>query len=106
MADRDIIANPPSLANNITNHHPIANGAAAAHPCRLLPQHLADLHRSGLTDAYIAACGFRSGTDSTDIGKLLRWQNYRGQLGPVLVIPYRDATGKYGKYARIKPDKP
>ena len=40
---------------------PSANGAAKASAEPLLTdQHLADLHKSGLSDETIAACGFRS----------------------------------------------
>ncbi len=73
---------------------------------RLLPQHLADLRKSGLTDATIAACGFRSLEAPASVQDALCWKLYRGELGPCLCIPFPDAEGKPTGYCRLKPDKP
>lgn len=73
----------------------------------LLPQHLADLHASGLTDDTIAACGYFSESDPEAIGKLLNWKSPAKSLGPCLCIPFvNPANGKFVKYTRLKPDKP
>jgi hypothetical protein len=73
----------------------------------LLPHPLADLRASGLSDAQIQACGFRSVTEAREIGKLLRWKAYLGQLGPALCIPDRGPDGQFLKgYCRLKPDQP
>jgi hypothetical protein len=77
---------------------------------RLLPQHLADLRKSGLTDATIAACGFYSLTDPLQIRAALRWRalgNGAEALGPCLAIPFHDLTGApIRSYLRLKPDRP
>jgi P4 family phage/plasmid primase-like protien len=87
----------------IPNEPPHGNGAANG---RLLPQHLADLRKSGLTDATIAACGFRSLEAPASVQDVLRWKRYRGELGPCLCIPFADGEGKPTGYCRLKPDRP
>jgi hypothetical protein len=72
---------------------------------RLLPQHLADLRKSGLSDQTIYRCGFCSEKDADKIRSLLNWTG-RGPLGAALVIPYFDADGKPTNYARLKLDSP
>jgi putative DNA primase/helicase len=72
----------------------------------LLPRHLDDLRKSGLTDETIAACGFRSLQAPQRIQQVLRWQRYKGELGDCLLIPFPDANGKPTGYARLKPDRP
>lgn len=75
----------------------------------LLPQHLADLRNSGLSDAQIAACGFRSETDAAEIARLLGGRNTAKsatRYGPCLVIPYFAPDGAPMGYSRLKPDKP
>jgi len=73
----------------------------------LLPQHLADLRKSGLTDATIQACGFYSETDPKKIAKLLKCSvAYAKRLGPCLVLPFFDLHGKPTNYVRLKPDNP
>jgi hypothetical protein len=81
------------------------NGPGNGKPV-LLPHHLADLRRSGLSDEQIAACGFRSTTDRKEIGSILNWNGYNGRLGPCLVIPYFNPNGPFSGYSRIKPDRP
>jgi hypothetical protein len=75
------------------------------HGSNLLAQHLADLHRSGLSDATIAACGFYSISDPVQINTYLRWRGGE-RFGPCLAIPFRDRQGKTNGYVRLKPDKP
>lgn len=65
----------------------------------LNPQHLDDLHSSGLTDETITALGFYSGTAS-QINAILGFD-----AGSGLVIPYPCIGG--GKpFSRVKPDQP
>jgi hypothetical protein len=71
----------------------------------LLPQHRADLERSGLSDEQISACGFYSVTDPSQVAELLRWKRPASQLGPCLAIPFHGADGANG-YVRLKPDTP
>ena len=76
---------------------------------RLLDQHLADLRKSGLSDAQAAACGFYSECDPHKVVALLG--NYlrtasAAKLGACLVIPYHGPDGAPAGYARLKPDKP
>jgi hypothetical protein len=72
----------------------------------LLPQHLADLRRSGLSDDQIQACCFHSLQANEDVQQALRWSRYSGSLGPCLCIPYRHADGAVNGYCRLKPDRP
>jgi putative DNA primase/helicase len=72
----------------------------------LLPKHLADVERSGLTAATIAAAGLRSETDPVVIRDLLHWRSGAERLGPCLVLPYPTADGAPSDYARVKPDRP
>jgi putative DNA primase/helicase len=73
---------------------------------RLLPQHLADLRKSGLSDAAIAAAGFHSLQAPASVQAALRWKSYRGDLGDCLAIPFVDAAGNPTGYCRLKPDRP
>src|SRR5262245_16162786 len=97
----------------------LPHGAGEDHARRLLPQHLDDLRRSGLTDATVAACGFYSVSDPHAVAALLG--NYlspktAAKLGPCLVIPYLDPTGEpmtdrngagtTRPFVRLKPDRP
>jgi hypothetical protein len=72
----------------------------------LLPQHLDDLGRSGLSSAQIDACGFRSEDRPGEVSKLLNWDGPAKALGPCLVIPFPDVDGKPTGYVRVKPDRP
>jgi putative DNA primase/helicase len=78
----------------------------AGHLSRLLPQHLADLRKSGLNDEQIAACGFTSFQAPATVQKALQWKRYNGELGPCLAIPFFDAAGRPTAYSRLKPDRP
>lgn len=82
---------------------------AKAPECALLPQHVTDLKRSGLSDDQIAACGFYSITDPAKVIELLGDHISRktaAGYGACLVIPYFDATGAPDGFARLKPDRP
>ena len=72
----------------------------------LLPQHLADCRRSGLSDETIREAGMYSESDGKEIAHLLRWRGDARQLGPCLVIPYRQLDGTLNCYARLRPDRP
>jgi P4 family phage/plasmid primase-like protien len=89
---------PPDGGNN-GDLSPGRNG-------RLLPQHLADLRKSGLSDEQIALCGFTSFEAAGTIQSVLKWKRYKGQLGACLVIPFLDADGNGTGYTRLKPDRP
>lgn len=73
----------------------------------LLPQHEADLAKSGLTDDTIAAAEIASATDAAKTSQALGWEYPAKNLGACLVIPYFDASGRrIAEYVRLKPDKP
>jgi hypothetical protein len=80
----------------------------------LLPQHLADLRKSGLSDETIARGGFFSVSDPTTVARILRWKGPKGienaaALGPCLLITFRSVDGRLLNpfdYARLKPDRP
>jgi putative DNA primase/helicase len=78
---------------------PTANG-------RLLPQHLADLHKSGLCNEQIDRCGFHSLQAPASVQAALKWKRYNGELGACLAVPFLDASGKPTGYCRLKPDCP
>ena len=71
----------------------------------LLPQHLDDLRRSGLSDETIAACRFRSFTGKA-IRRILGWDAASAGIGPCLGIPFPSPDGTLNGYARLKPDNP
>ena len=71
----------------------------------LLPHHLADLRRSGLTDATITAAGVYSETSVDKLAAILDWPKYRPSMGPAIVFPFTNSEGHNG-YARVKPDRP
>jgi len=74
---------------------------------RLLPQHLADLRRSGLSDETIEVNGIYSEINPTVIARILNWSSPAKALGPCMVIPFADpSTGKLNGFARIRPDNP
>ena len=77
----------------------------AEHLPGLLPQHLADLRKSGLTDATIKAAGIVSEFSLMKVKALLDTKQFAQRCLPVLVFPYKDAEGRNG-YCRIKPDHP
>jgi len=72
----------------------------------LLPQHLDDLRRSGLSDEQIAACKFLSLNDAKRIDRLLGWKVSEKGVTCGLAIPFPGDDGKLNGYGRLKPDKP
>jgi putative DNA primase/helicase len=72
----------------------------------LLPKHLADLRKSGLSDQQIARCGFHSLQIPASIQKALHWKTYKGDLGACLAFPFVDTDGHPTEYCRLKPDQP
>ena len=64
----------------------------------LLPHHLADLRRAGLSDNTIQSLGFHSGT-ATEVKEILGFD-----AGPGLVIPY-PCVGGLNPFSRVKPDR-
>jgi hypothetical protein len=76
----------------------------------LLPQHLADLRGSGLNDDTIRSCGFYSTTNRDTIARVLGLSSLTiaGNMGPCLVLPFRDPADAslYLDYIRLKPDAP
>lgn len=71
----------------------------------ILPHHLADLRRSGLSDQTIRWAGIRSETDPAKIAAGLRW-NRPANIGPAIEIPYPQLSGGFNGFARFKPDRP
>ncbi|HEY1598596.1 MAG TPA: DUF3854 domain-containing protein [Pirellulales bacterium] len=71
----------------------------------LLPEHLDDLKRSGLSAETIAACMFRSETDSEVLRRILG-RNRADVPAPGLVIPFRQLNGKFNGFARVRPSRP
>jgi hypothetical protein len=76
------------------------------HPPRLLPQHLADLRDSGLSDSQIAACGFYSESAPAAVAKVLGWKRPAAGLGACLCFPFRDRGGNDTGHVMVKPDQP
>jgi integrase len=72
----------------------------------LAPDHLADLRRSGLTDATIRAAGLYTERDPQRVSALLGWDRPATALGPCLVFPYAHPDGSRNGYARLKPSRP
>src|SRR5262245_20413624 len=72
--------------------------------CAIAPQHVDDLRRSGLSDATVRRCRFRT-IEGDDAGSLLGWKKGGGMLGPGLLIPFLDRHGTPTGFARLKPDK-
>jgi hypothetical protein len=70
----------------------------------LLPHHLADLRRSGLSDLSIAENDLRSVTDRREIVEILGWDP--GDIGDALEFRFRHPDGSFNGFRRIKPDRP
>lgn len=83
-----------------------ASNGGSDRPNDMDPDHLADLYRSGLTDATIQAAGLYTECDPAVIGKLLAWKGPAYALGRCLAFPYRDAAGNINGYCRVKPSRP
>jgi hypothetical protein len=81
-------------------------------PCQpaqavLLPQHVADLARSGITAEQARTAGIWSVHDPKAIAAILNWKKPAKALGPCLVFSFRGPDGQHlPDYARLKPDKP
>ncbi|MBN9518545.1 DUF3987 domain-containing protein [bacterium] len=77
-------------------------------PPSLLPQHLDDLRRSGLSDVQVARCGFYSEADPAAVAKLLSRTDAAlvAALGPCLCLPFAGPDGRPLGYTRCKPDRP
>jgi putative DNA primase/helicase len=74
---------------------------------RLLPHHLADLRRSGLSDETVRAAGLYSTGKPADAMRLLGCHGPKAiALGPCLVFPFFGPDGRPTGYARLKPDHP
>ena len=71
----------------------------------LLPNHLTDLRKSGLTDETIGAAGIYSESDHQKLAALLNRRSWPRDYGPGLVFPFHDETGAV-VLTRIKPDHP
>ncbi len=83
----------------------------------LTPAHLADLRASGLSDASIAAAGFRSCSDAALLARLLKYKSQQParDLGSCLLIPFREPSGSQMthagldhapvSYVRVKPER-
>ncbi len=104
-------------------HTTLTDGPADGKARRLLPQHLADLQKSGLRDEIIAASRIFSESDPERVraflGGYLSTKTARA-LGACLAFPFLDADGKLvtwlppegsspggpRPFVRFKPDKP
>lgn len=78
----------------------------AANGRKLHPNHLADLRKSGLTDATIEAAGLYSEHRHAEIGVMLNWAKPPKRMGSVLVFPFHRPDGSFTGYCRLKPDAP
>lgn len=85
---------------------PMWGRSADANGRRLHPNHLADLRKSGLSDATIAAAGLYSEHRHNEIGVMLNWAKPPKKMGSVLVIPFHRPDGTYTGYNRVRPDVP
>jgi hypothetical protein len=79
----------------------VVNGQTSS---RLLPQHLDDLRRSGLSDSTIVAVCLRSVEAPATVERILGWTKYDGKLGPCLAFPFCDPLGNEIGYVRLKPE--
>ena len=71
----------------------------------LLPQHLADLARSGLTADDAHAAGLYSGNlTRPPSARLLGWKS--PAAWPMFVFPYLGTDGRPTGYVRLKPSNP
>ncbi len=89
--------------------HPAAPGDETERAEDVLSaKHLADLRKSGLSDAQVLRCGFRSSRDPAKVAKFLCWRGTAGaaELGSCLCIPFHSPDGTFTRYVRFKPDRP
>ena len=69
----------------------------------VLPHHLEDLRRSGLTDETIAGAAIYSETDRVKLAAILNRKRWDRKLGAALVFPFFDEAGAIVLH-RVKPD--
>ncbi|MFO0825909.1 MAG: hypothetical protein U0792_22785 [Gemmataceae bacterium] len=73
----------------------------------LLPHHLDELAKSGITPETAAENGLYSATEAKDVAGVICWSAKRAAaLGSALVYPHVDASGLPMGHAIVKPDKP
>ena len=85
-----------------------SNGYCSVDAVKFAANHLADLRKSGLSDEQIAACGFCTIHNPSNIANVLKWSQ-ADRLGSCLLLPYRRGDGSLisvAEFARIKPDSP
>ena len=71
----------------------------------ILPHHLIELRKSGLTDETIRAAGIRSETSVATVKALLDTKQFSQRCLPAIVFPFTDAEGRNG-YCRLRVDHP
>lgn len=71
----------------------------------ILPHHLAELRKSGLSDSIIVAAGIQSVANPQRLEAILGRRKMPKRMAPALVFPFVSAEGQNG-YCRIKPDNP
>jgi putative DNA primase/helicase len=71
----------------------------------VLPHHLAELRKSGLSDATIVAAGIKSESNYQRLAAMLGHRKLPKRMAPAIVYPFVSAEGING-YFRIKPDVP
>lgn len=74
-------------------------------PPNVLPHHLAELRKSGLTDDSIREAGIHSETSHDRLAAILNWRKMPKRMVPAMVFPFRGQDGANGYY-RAKPDAP
>ena len=71
----------------------------------VLPHHLAELRKSGLSDATIRAAGIRSESHYGTLAATLNWRKLPKRMSAAIVFPFRRSDGNAG-YCRLKFDNP
>lgn len=72
----------------------------------LLPQHLADLRASGLSDVQVSAASLYSESDPAAVAALLHWKRPATNLGSCLCFPFVSTDGAPLGHVMVKPDRP
>lgn len=70
----------------------------------LLPQHLADLRRSGLTDETIRESQIHSILSAVEAKRILNWKYPASKIVPAMAIPFFRIDGSRNGFARLRPD--
>src|SRR5262245_11258951 len=94
------------LSSSAYQYGPPAEPGNGEQLLNLLPNHLADLRRSGLSNDMIRTCQFRSVTDPKQVAELLNWRAPAKSLGSCLCFPYPGRDGVLNGYCRLKPSRP